>query len=324
MDKSLALFLVPCDEAFRASLTRNFGEKFHFIFAEEPARATPEQLAGATVIFGEPDERQLGMAIDLKWLQLGWAGADRYAAMRNFPANVLLTNASGAFGHIIAEYVIGGIVALYRRFPAYYKNQIRHVWRRYVKDDSLPGKKALVLGAGDIGSHIGAALRAFSAFAIGVNHSGQKDPLDASFDEIIAMSVLDEHLPHADIVIGALPGTPATSGLLSRRRLESMKKNAILINVGRGSLLSCADLADILAGGHLRGAVLDVADKEPLPINSPLWDMENVIITPHIAAQSFCGDPTTDAKIREIFLDNLGRFSEGRPLRNVVDLHKGY
>ena len=134
----------------------------------------------------------------------------------------------------------------------------------------------------------------------------------------------DELLPQADIVIGCLPNTPGTAGLLTETRLRRMKQDALLVNVGRGTLLSTAELAAVLADGYLSGAVLDVCDTEPLPPSSPLWGMENVLLTPHVSGRGFGHDRGTERLIWEIVMDNLARYLEGKNLRHIVDINRGY
>ena len=133
-----------------------------------------------------------------------------------------------------------------------------------------------------------------------------------------------EHPVQADIVIGCLPNTPGTAGLLTETRLRRMKQDALLVNVGRGTLLSTVELADVLADGHLSGAVLDVCDTEPLPPSSPLWGMENVLLTPHVSGRGFGHDRGTERLIWEIVMDNLARYLEGKKLRHIVDINRGY
>lgn len=145
-----------------------------------------------------------------------------------------------------------------------------------------------------------------------------------SSNKICAIADLDMLLPGTDIVICALPGTRETAGLMGKARLTKMRRSAILINVGNGSILSCTDLAEIMKGARLRGSALDVTDPEPLPENSPLWDMDNVIVTPHIAGPSFSGDAHTAEIIWDICMDNLERYAADEPLRNLTDPRRGY
>ena len=216
--------------------------------------------------------------------QLTWAGADKYTKMKAFPTGVTLTNASGAFGKIISEYVIGNIIALYRELPNYWKNKQKHLWVQNRSSETIYGKNILILGTGDIGRNIAHRMKAFETHVTGIKRTAVPEHLQQmkEFDEVYDLTALDQQLQKADILIGCLPGTPETKGLLNYERLYSMKKDAILVNVGRGSLIPTEDLIRVLEEGHLKGAVLDVFETEPLPETSPLWNMENVLITPHI------------------------------------------
>ena len=305
----------------REKLLDAFGQQCCFQFAETPDSVTIKQLQMADAIIGEPDEAQLANATHLQWLQLTWAGADRYTQMTGFPDRVTLTNASGAFGTIIAEYVIGAILSLYRGLPVYWENQQKHLWKKQDADETIYGKNALILGAGDLGRTIAGRLKAFGAYTVGIR---KRPECPDAFDEIHPIRELDSLLPEADLLIGCLPGTPETAGLLGRARLQRMKADALLVNVGRGSLLHTADLAEVLAGGHLRGAILDVTEIEPLPESSPLWDLKNVLLTPHIAGPSFARNTGTQAWIWEICMDNLRRYLAGAPLSHVVNRQAGY
>ena len=308
----------PCDEAVREKLQARFGDACRFRFAEDGA-FPPEQ---AEVIFGEPEESELLAAENLRWVQLTWAGVDRYVPQREALRGAVLTNASGAFGGIIAEYAVGAIIALYRGFPQYWDNQKRRVWAQQDRARTISGKRALLLGTGDLGRNLARRLRAFGADVTGLRRSAGAEV--AEFDRVRSLQELDELLPQADIVVGCLPDTPQTRGLLTRARLRAMKPDAVFVNVGRGSLVATEDLVSVLQSGHLLGAALDVLDEEPLPENSSLWALENVLLTPHIAGPSFGGNRDVQDAIWGICTENLARYLRGERLKNVVDLARGY
>lgn len=317
------LIMVPCDGQTREQLQTRFGSRCEFVFGAESPELLTKALSDAEIIVGEPDAGQLAEAEKLRWLQMTWAGADRYTKMAMFPEQVVLTNASGAFGIVISEYVICALLSLYREFPRMMKNQQKHCWHEIEADTSIFGKTALILGTGNVGSCIARKLKVFDAYTIGVKRRPASEAIPF-FDELHCTDELDTLLPGADILVCCMPGTKETEGLLSLQRLKSMKKDAVLINVGRGGLIANRDLVTVLSSGHLRGAALDVFETEPLPETSPLWDMENVIITPHIAGPSFGSNRHTQEMIWHIFIENLDRYLNGETLRNVVDLKTGY
>lgn len=316
------LVKVDADKEIKEEFSECFGNRAEIVFCKN--EISENDLETATVIVGEPTEDELSKCKNLKLLQLTWAGADKFLKMKNFPQNVTLLTASGAFGEVISEYVIGGILALYRGFPFYIENQRNHIWQKINQVETINGKSVLILGTGDIGRTTAKKLKALGAEEIfGVRRKSKEDFLEY-FDEIFDIIDLDFLLSRADIVICCLPETNATIGVLNEEMLSLMKENSVLINVGRGSLIVTSDLIKVLKQNKIKGAVLDVFENEPLPETSELWDMKNVIITPHIAGPSFSGDEATKDKIWKICFENIERYLQGGKLRNVVDFKNGY
>ena len=316
------LVKVKTDKEIREEFLECFSKRAEIVFCDNETNSN--DLETATVILGEPTEAELSKCKNLKLLQLTWAGADKFLKMKNFPKNTTLATASGAFGEVISEYVIGGILALYRDFPTYFENQKNHVWQKNGIVETISGKTVLILGVGDIGRTTAKKLKALGAKEIfGVRRNSKEDFVE-NFNEIFDIVELDTLLPKADIVICCLPETEATIGVLNEEMLSLMKENSVLVNVGRGSLIVTNDLIKILKQNKIKGAVLDVFENEPLPENSELWDMKSVIITPHIAGPSFSGDEATKDKIWKICFENIERYLQGGKLRNVVDFNRGY
>ena len=179
----------------------------------------------------------------------------------------------------------------------------------------------LILGAGDIGCALAKRLRGFDCRILGIRRTKGDLP---QFDEMHTPEELDTLLPRADIVAGCLPGTGLTAGLLDERRLRMMKPKALLINCGRGSLIDTEALVRVLQAGLLGGCALDVVMPEPLPESSPLWDMENVILTPHISGSSFGHVQEMEDRIYRMAAENLRRYLDGESLLNRVDFETGY
>ena len=324
MEKKIKVLIMPqCDTEIQNRFTAKFGEKCEFVFSD---KETEDAIAAAEVVIGEPEEEEILKAENLRWLQLTWAGADKYTKMKAFPTGVELTNASGAFGKIISEYVIGNIIALYRGLPNYWKSKQKHLWVQNKSSETIYGKNILILGTGDIGRNIAHRIKAFETHVAGIKRTAVPEHSQQmkEFDEVYDLTALDQELLKADIVIGCLPGTPETKGLLNYERLHFMKKAAILVNVGRGSLIPAEDLIRVLEEGHLKGAILDVFETEPLPSDSPLWEMEQVILTPHIAGPSFGGNAEVQDMIWNICMENLERYVKGKELKNIVRLKDGY
>lgn len=313
------LITVPCKAQVMNCLTEEFSHIYDITFAQNDPEIIAREIQNAEVIIGEPDRSLLDSAKKLKWMQITWAGADRYT--KDFPENVTLTNASGAFGRVISEYTLGMILSQYKRLPGYYENQKKKVWADLGSERSLLGKRVLILGTGNVGGTIAQKLHAFDTYNIGINRSGKSGE---HFDETHKLEELDALLPTTDIVIGALPRTSGTIGLFDYRRMRLIQKDALLVNVGRGTMIVTKDLEKLLEEGHFSGVVLDVMDPEPLPETSSLWTCERVLLTPHISGIGFGHEDATENTIWDICADNLRRYAAGSPLAHVVDMAAGY
>ncbi|MBR5516806.1 MAG: D-2-hydroxyacid dehydrogenase [Firmicutes bacterium] len=317
------LIMVPCDQTIKDKLEVKFGQDYEFCFAYGDEMTIEENLPHAEIIIGEPNEEQILKARCAKWIQLTWAGVDKYSKMANVPSGLCITNASGAFGNIIAEYIVGNIISVYRGFPQYWESKKAGRWEPGNSNSTIFGKEVLILGTGDIGTCTAKRLKAFDARITGIRRNVGEGALDC-FDEVCGLDKLEKLLPNVDIIVGCLPNTMDTQGVLDYQRIKSMKQDAVIINVGRGTLINTEDLVKALAEGHLKGVALDVFEKEPLDDNSPLWAMENVIITPHIAGPSFGGNKDVENAIWKICIDNLGLYLDRKRLKNVVNLKQGY
>ncbi|NBI10707.1 D-2-hydroxyacid dehydrogenase [Colidextribacter sp. OB.20] len=273
---------------------------------------TPQQLAAATVIFGWPRAEDMKNAANLKWFQTMWAGADEYVDM--LPEGVLLTSSSGSNSRSVAENMLSSLLALCRRLPAYRDNQRARIWHDEGPVKTLLDSTVLVAGAGHIGAAFAKMCQGLGARTIGLKRT-VSGPI-GGFDQVYAIDELDRLLPQADVVALVLPHSPQTAGLLSGERIALMKDDAILISSGRGSVLDQDALAEAMRGGKLWGAALDVTVPEPLPPDSPLWDIPNLLLTPHIAGGMHLS--ITRRLCVEMALDNLRRYLAGKELENIV------
>lgn len=316
--------LFPCDEAQKRILAEaGKGQcEFWYIDRQMPREERLPVLRQAEVIFGEPGIREIQNCPRLKWVQMSWAGTDVYTMREGFPEKVKLTNARGCFQTVIAEYIMAVLLAMCRNLKQYARQQQEECWKQIGKEILISGKNALILGAGDIGTGAARRLKAFGVHVTGMRRTDRNYP--DCYDTMITEEGLDGVLPGADIVIGCLPFTKETKGLLYEERLRKMKKTALLINVGRGNLIDTEALVKVLKEGHLGGVALDVTDPEPLPAAHPLWKIERVLLTPHIAGQSFGYSKETENKVLHICCQNLERYLGGKELLNLVDFEKGY
>ena len=286
----------------------------------DDAPSTFGALADCEALMGYFPPELLARLPKLRWVQLPSAGAEKYcAALRSRP-EVQLCNCSGAFGVAIAEYMLAGALMLLRRMPAYHSNQRARRWACMGEGRTIFGSEIALLGAGDVGGQFAARAKALGAHVRGVRRSGAPDP--ERFDAIYPPERVCEAVRGADVIAACLPDAPGTRGLISADCFAAMRPDAIFVNCGRGATVDEAALIRALRAGKLGGAVLDVFSVEPLPAESPLWEMENVIVTPHISGRD--GDPLNRDAIFSIFCENLRRYLRGEPLAHAVHPARGY
>jgi phosphoglycerate dehydrogenase-like enzyme len=251
----------------------------------------------------------------LKWLQIHPAGAERPIYKELRARGVKVTTASGATSVTVAHSALGALIALNRRFPLLADAQRRHAWEPRLGERSprdLKGQTAVIVGLGPIGRTLAGLLKVLGLATIGVHRS---EAAVTPCDRTISYARLPEVLPQADWLVLCCPASPLTRGLANARVFDAMPDGACLINVARGEVAVEADIVAALKAGKLAGAYLDVFEKEPLDRDSPLWDLPNVLVSPHTASHS----QGQNEAIFEIFLENLARYRNGTPLRNDVD-----
>ncbi|MFB9905903.1 D-2-hydroxyacid dehydrogenase [Allokutzneria oryzae] len=253
----------------------------------------------------------------LRWLHIASAGVDPVLFPELRASEVVLTNSRGVFDQSIAEYVLGVLLAFAKDFARSSQLQSEKRWL-HRETERISGKRALVVGTGPIGRAIAALLRAAGLDVAGVGRRARAD--DPDFGTVHASDELTRHLPDADFVVLVAPLTEQTRGMFDARAFNAMRPSARLVNVGRGELVITSDLVEALRTGRIAGAALDVFDTEPLPTDSPLWTMENVLVSPHMSGD-FAGWRNA---LVEVFTDNFQRWRSGRELRNVVDKQLGY
>lgn len=291
----------------------------HFAYAPYED-ITSEMLSDANIIFGNVKPELLCNCSRLELLQLNSAGVEPYIKDGVLPQGAVITCATGAYGLALAEHMLGMLLGMKKKLYVYNENQRKHVWRDEGSVTGIYGTRTLIVGFGDIGMEFAKLMKAMGSHVVGIRRTEGKKAEFA--DEIFTLSSLEEQLSLADTVLLALPGTPSTKGLINRERLLIMKSNAFLMNVGRGNAIDMKALCEVMKAGHLSGVALDVTEPEPLPVNHPLWDIENVHITPHISGE-FHMKVTLD-RIVGIAADNINRLLEGKQLKNIVDVVQGY
>ena len=287
---------------------------------------TPEALAaaleGADVLLAWSGGRDLlrpawDSAGSLLWIQAASAGVDVLLFPELVRSHVVLTNARGVFDRPIAEHVMGVLLLFAKDLRGALERQGRREWRPR-DTETLEGKRLLVVGVGSIGRAIGRAAKGFGMLVRGVGRTTRAG--DGVFGTVMGVDELHEALGWADVVVDVLPATPATHHLFDAEAFAAMNPWARFVNVGRGSTVDEAALVEALRERRIAAAALDVFETEPLPVDSPLWDLPNVLITPHVA-----GDAAGWREaVVELFVENLERYLTGEPLRNVVDKELGF
>jgi phosphoglycerate dehydrogenase-like enzyme len=291
------------------------------VFIYRDQKTVPvEDVLQADVIIGNVNKDYLENATRLKWLQLDSAGSDQFAALPLFKEEkALLTNASGSYGLILSEYMVGAVLCLSLGFPLYRDQQNLHLWRKGPLARTISGSSTLVVGLGDIGSNFARRMHDLGSTVKAIRRTNT--PGGPCVKSIHSMQELPDLLPDADIVASCLPHSPATQKIFNADTFSKMKPGAFFINVGRGSAVDQDALVGAL-NSRLGGAVIDVTVPEPLPCDHPLWSCPNALLTPHVAGL----DEQQDAfgKIVNLAIENLEKFMNDQPLEKIVDPETGY
>lgn len=274
----------------------------------------------ADILFGSPafSPAILAKSKTLKLVHVGSTGVDGYMIPEFQQSDIILVNSRGVHGTTVADHAAAMLLALSRGFHDAWKDRRHKKWDPQGQSIvNLPGKTAGLLGLGAIGMEVAARCKAFGMRVIGIRRNPQQSE---AVDLVLPPSGLDQLLSESDFVVCSLPLTKETRHLLTIREFSLMKPSAFFINVGRGAVVKEEDLISALSQGLIKGAGLDVFEEEPLAAESPLWDMPNVIMTPHSAGF----DEEHAKNTFDIFLKNLVRFQQGLPLINQVDKELGY
>ena len=319
MDRKMAVVLQELTEAQKKRIREAAESRgFEIRFLDSPGEDLP-YLNGAEVLFGHLPQ-VAKTASGLKWICTPFAGVDQFLAEDAFAnPEAMLTNSSGAYGVTISEHTVMMLLDILRRQPDYRRLVAAHEWRRDLAVRSIKGSRIMLLGTGDIGQETAKRLRAFSPASLtGVNRSG-RDP--GGFDRILTGVNWETALPETDVLIISLPGTKEAFHMAGAKQLALLPDGAVVINVGRGSVIDQEALFRELRNGRLF-AGLDVFEKEPLGKDDPAWETPNLLITPHTAGNMTL--PHTVEKTVEQFLEDLDNYCAGRPLKHLVDRRKGY
>lgn len=283
-------------------------------WAKSVAAERSRALARADVLFAlHAPQDLMRLAPRLRWIQGMGAGVEQFAKAGALRSRVVVTNASGVSAGSMAEWVIGRLLQVWKRFREADQHQRAHAFvRTYGR--SFAGSTLGIVGMGAIGCAVAERARALGLFVLGLRRHAAADPAPAH--ELFGPERLHELLGRSDAVLVAAPETPETRHLIDAAALAAMKPGAVLVNVARGALVDEAALAEALAGGRLGAAVLDVFEQEPLPPESPLWELPNLYASAHssVSVDRYLDD------VFDLFADNVARYAAGQPLRNRVDM----
>jgi phosphoglycerate dehydrogenase-like enzyme len=261
--------------------------------------------------------RVLESAPQLRWHHAPNAGVNHILTPKYVERNLILTNGAGVHAIPIAEFAIAYMLSHAKQLPKLHQQQTQHRWQKGLPIQELLDKTLLIIGAGGIGQEIASRAKAFGMRIFGSRRHPQPLP---NFDKVVGADEWKALLGEADYVVIATPLTWATKGMIDAEVLHLMRNSGYLINIARGAIVDEFALVKALQDGEIAGAALDTVFTEPLPAESPLWSLPNVFITPHCSGNS----PRVKERSLALFLDNLTRYRQGKPLRNVVDQTVGY
>ena len=294
--------------------------RHQFVLVEETGKlATALVDAEVLITSNTAYDKVAALAVQesrLKWIQFTMSGIDTALRLGRFPSDVAVTNCAGSSAPLVAEHAFALMLMIGRRLRQIEAAAARREYRREIKSEivSLHGKTICIIGMGYIGREAVRRARAFGMKVIAVSRSDK--PVE-DVEKIYPREGMLEAFAAADVILVATAATPETADLLGEAAFAAMKPTAIVINIARGDIIDEAALIAACRAGRLAGAGLDVTKEEPLPKDSPLWTLPNVVLTPHIAGGG--GDAQKVSYVFDLIDDNLSRYTAGRPLTHVVD-----
>ena len=276
-----------------------------------------EVLKEAEFLVGGVNPELVEKMPNLKYVQLFSAGANNYGWL---PEHIILMNAYGAYGDAIAEHMLTTTLMAMKRMPEYLAGQKNQAWELLKDIDRIEGSNIMSVGMGAIGTAYLKKVTALGAFGYGVRRTVHDIP--DFVEKLVTPAEMDELLPDMDVVALSLPGTHEVENMFDERRLRLMKKNAIIVNTGRGNSIVTEDLIKVMEEGHLKAACLDVMNPEPLPQGHPLWTTPRVYITPHISGGFRAG--VNYERVVNTAIKNMTLIAGGEAPLHIVDRELGY
>lgn len=298
---------------------RGLSPTMHLVVVDSDEAALRE-IADADAYYGFITPQMLAAAKKLRWIQAPLAGLEHYFFPELVASHVVVTNMRGIYSDHLADHAFAFVLALARDFPKLIRSQIKGVWEPHeaVQMLHLADLTLGIIGLGGIGYEVARRGKVCGMRVLAVDPRRTEKPDEV--DELWPKDRLDHLLGESDFVVICAPQTPETTGMIGEPQLAKMKPSAYLINVGRGVIVQLDALVDALRGKKIAGAALDVYETEPLPAGHPLWEFDNVILTPHVAGI----DPYNAPRRFDVLRKNVLRFLAGEPLNNVVDKTKWF
>ena len=284
-----------------------------------PIDVKEEDISWANILIGNVAPGLLH-GQELEFCQLTSAGADAYVKESVLNRNTVLSCCTGAYSQTVAEHALAMTLMLIKDLHTYRDAQLRSEWIAGGAVGSINGATVIIMGLGDIGCYYAKMAKALGAYVIGVKRRKTDKP--EYIDELYTTDKFDEIACRGDIIFSVLPSTAETVHYYTRERFEKMKPGAVFINCGRGTAVSADVLYEVLSENIITAAGIDVFETEPLPAESPLWQLKNLVVTPH--ASGFFHLPSTITNVTDICVYNLDAWLNGKDLRNVVDYNTGY
>jgi phosphoglycerate dehydrogenase-like enzyme len=308
--------------------TYNYGQEkmdairalgYELIYVNENEVSNSEEVSDidALVCYNPFEKLDISQLKQLKWIQLSSIGIDQVPKQKVKDNSIIVTNNRSGYSIPMGEWIVMKILELLKNSKELYHKQSERKWQMDTSILELYNKTVCFVGTGSIASEAAKRLQGFDVNIIGINTTGRK--LDY-FNNCYPMAELNQALAQSDVVVLSIPSTKDTHHLINEDTLSLFKKGACLINISRGNVIKESALIEALNIGSLRGAALDVFEAEPLPVDSPLWGLDNIIITPH---NSWISEMRNERRYNIIY-NNLKRYINGEKLMNIVDIEKGY
>ena len=311
--------LIHCPRYFEVneSIVNELRKKYNVVYTKNSESAADNIVDADILITLRVSPENIKRAKNLKWIQSFSSGVDKFPLEEIYKNRIVLTSAKGIHRVQISEYAILAMLSLVRDLKKIVHNQDAKIWDPMISQDEVYGKTLGILGIGNVGRELAKKAKAFDMKVIGVKKHFEKVDF---VDEVFTTKDIEKVLAESDLIVNLLPATAETKLMFSEKLFSKMKRGAYFINLGRGSTVVEDDLISAIKSKHIKGAFLDVFAHEPLNTDSPLWSLDRVIISSHIAGSS----PHYVERLFQLFNKNLSLYEEGGELINIVNSKKSY